>query len=136
MMQDGHRGEGIVIKNYGFSNRYGRQTWAKIVTSEFKEKHVKEQGPTEIQGKQMVEELIAQEFVTQALCEKVRAKIETEKGDWSSRYIGELLGTVFYDVVREESWQFIKKHKFPTINYKTLRTFVNAEVKQKLPEVF
>lgn len=84
----------------------------------------------------MVEEEIAQEYVTRALCEKVRAKIETEKGDWSSKYIGELLGTVFYDVVREESWTFIKKHKFPTINFKTLRTFVNAEVKQKLPEVF
>lgn len=136
LMQDGHRGEGIVIKNYEYSNRYGRQTWAKIVTSEFKEKNVKTMGPTEVQGKQMVEELIAQEFVTRALCEKVRAKIETEKGDWSSKYISELLGVIFYDVVREETWTFVKKHKFPTINFKTLRTFVNQQVKLQLPEVF
>ena len=34
-------GEGIVIKRYNYKNKYGRTTWAKIVTSEFKEKHAK-----------------------------------------------------------------------------------------------
>lgn len=136
LMQDGCHGEGVVLKNYAYRNRYGRKTWAKIVTSEFKERNVKTMGAPEVEGKQMVEELIAKEFVTQALCEKVRAKIEVDKGDWSSKYIAQLLGTVFYDVVREETWTFVKKHKFPTVNFKTLRTFVNNEVKQQLPEVF
>ena len=136
LLPTGMKGEGVVIKNYGFRNKYGRQTWAKIVTSEFKEKHVKEMGAPEMDGKQMVEELIAKEFVTQALCEKVKAKIELDNGGWHSKLIGQLLGTVFYDVVREESWNFVKKHKYPTINFKTLRTFVNAEVKLQLPEVF
>lgn len=136
LMKDGVRGEGIVIKNYEFRNKYGRQTWAKIVTSEFREKHTKVMGAPEVEGTQMVEELIAQEFVTEALCQKVKAKIEAEKGDWSSKYIAELLGTVFYDVVREEIWAIVKKHKFPTINFKTLRKFVNDVTKQQLPEVF
>ena len=36
LIKDGEGcGEGIVIKNYDFYNRYKRQTWAKIVTSEF-----------------------------------------------------------------------------------------------------
>ena len=29
-------GEGIVIKNYDYTNKYGRKTWAKIVATEFK----------------------------------------------------------------------------------------------------
>ena len=93
-------------------------------------------GPTEIKGKQMVEELIAKEFVTRALCEKAMAKIQIEKGAWSSRYIAELLGVIYYDLVREESWNFVKKYKYPTINFRTLRTFVNRQVKLQLPEVF
>ena len=40
LIEDGKGvGEGIVIKNYDFYNRYGRQTWAKIVRAEFKEKN-------------------------------------------------------------------------------------------------
>ena len=35
LMQGDEIGEGIVIKNYGYRNRYGRQTWAKIVRAEF-----------------------------------------------------------------------------------------------------
>ena len=48
-------GEGIVIKNYNFYNKYGRQTWAKIVTSEFKEKHHKVMGAPIVENK-MIEE--------------------------------------------------------------------------------
>jgi len=40
-------GEGIVIKNYDYVNKYGRKTWAKIVTSEFKEKHRRNNGVLE-----------------------------------------------------------------------------------------
>lgn len=136
LMQDGHTGEGIVIKNYEYQNRYGRNNWAKIVSSEFKEKHVKAMGAPQIDGKKMVEQEIADEFVTQALCEKVKAKIELDEGDWSSKYISRLLQTVYYDVVREECWSFVKKHKNPTVNFKTLQTLVTMRIKQLLPEVF
>jgi len=39
LIEDGKGfGEGIVIKNYTYKNKYGRTTWAKIVTSDFKKK--------------------------------------------------------------------------------------------------
>ena len=136
LIEDGKGvGEGIVVKNYEFKNKYTRQTWAKIVTSEFKEKHSKEMGASEMKGKKMVEEEIAKEFITTALCEKVYSKIENESG-FSGRNIPQLLNTVFYDLIKEESWNFIKKHKKPTINYKTLQHFVFAEIKNKLPKIF
>jgi len=136
LIEDGKGvGEGIVIKNYDFKNKYGRNTFAKIVTSEFKEKHSKVMGASEIKGKKMVEEEIAKEFVTTALVDKVYAKIENDKG-FNSRSIPQLLNTVFYDVVKEDAWNFVKKHKNPSINFKTLQHFVFAEVKEKSPQLF
>ena len=38
LTEKGAVGEGIVIKNYDYHNKYGHQTWGKIITSEFKEK--------------------------------------------------------------------------------------------------
>jgi len=136
MMQDGCTGEGIVIKNYDFKNRYGRTTWAKIVAAEFKEKHNRAMGPPVKTGESTVELRIAAEFVTKAMINKVKANIETEMGDWSSRYIPRLLNTVFYELVREETWDFIKKYKNPTIDFKNLSKLVSARVKELLPEVF
>jgi hypothetical protein len=137
LIEDGKgTGEGIVIKNYDFYNKYGRQTWAKIVTSEFKEKHSKVMGASEIKGKKMVEEEISFKYVTKALCDKVKAKIELENDGFSSRDIPRLLNTVFYDLVKEESWNFVKEFKNPIINYKTLQHFTFIQVKRLLPELF
>ncbi|AGO47407.1 RNA ligase family protein [Cellulophaga phage phi19:3] len=136
LIEDGKGvGEGIVIKNYDFKNKYGRNTFAKIVTTEFKEKHSKVMGASEIKGKKMVELEIAEEFVTTALVEKVYAKIENDKG-FNSRSIPQLLNTVYYDVVKEDAWNFVKKHKNPSINFKTLQHFVFAQVKVKSPHLF
>lgn len=137
LIEDGKgAGEGIVIKNYNFVNRFGRQTWAKIVTSEFKEKHAKEMGGPKIIGPDMVEEKIADEFITSALVEKEYAKIVAENKGWSSHFIPRLLNTVYYCLVKEELWEAIKKHKNPTINFKTLVSFSNKRVKELKKEVF
>ena len=136
LIEDGKGvGEGIVIKNYEYKNKYGRQTWAKIVTSEFKEKHTKTMGASIMDGKKLVEEEIADKFVTKALCEKVYAKIDNDSG-FNSRSIPQLLNTVFYDVVKEDSWNFIKEHKNPTINFKTLQHFVFIKVKENASHLF
>lgn len=135
LIEDGKgHGEGIVIKRYDFRNKYNRPTWAKIVTSEFKEKHSKEMGAPELKGEKMVELEIAEEFVTKALVEKEYAKIAIE--GWSSKMIPILLNTVFYSLVKEECWEFVKKHKNPTIDFKKLQHFVFNTVKLKKPELF
>lgn len=136
LIEDGKgNGEGIVIKRYDFKNKYGRQSWAKIVTSEFKEKHAKEMGSPEIKGKSLVEEAIASTFVTQALVDKEFSKIESVDG-WSSKFIPRLLNVVYYSVVKEDAWEFVKEHKNPVIDFKRLQHFVFAQVKLKKPELF
>lgn len=130
-------GEGIVIKNYGYANKYGRTVWAKMVTSSFKEQNAKTFGHgVAAEAKDMVEQTIADQYVTQELCDKVHAKIVNEDGEFSNRDIPRYLNTVYYDLIREESWAFIKGNKNPTINYKTLHTLVLLKAKEFRPEVF
>ena len=136
LIKDGDgTGEGIVIKNYSYANKYGRVTWAKIVTSEFKEKHCKK-GVPKIKYKEMVEQDICNKYVTSAVIDKVEAKIVSECDGWSSKYIPRLLQTVFYDLVREEAWSFVKEYKNPTINFKTLNSLVTQKVKDVKPHLF
>ncbi|HRA18717.1 MAG TPA: RNA ligase family protein [Flavobacteriales bacterium] len=128
-------GEGVVLKRYDYRNKYGRQTWAKLVTSEFKEKHAKAMGAPVKQGLAMVEEAIADKYVTTALVEKEHAKIAAD-GGWSSRMIPRLLHTVYYAVVTEELWHAVKEHNNPKIDFKRLMHFVYGRTKARKPELF
>lgn len=136
LIEDGEgEGEGITIKNYSFKNKYGRTTWAKIVTSEFKEKHVKEMGANKTEHK-MIEQEIINEFLTEAFIDKEFEKIKVEKDGWSSKYIPEFLGRCWYEFVNEECWNFIKGMKSPTIHFKTLNSLLIMKVKEYKKELF
>ena len=136
LVKDGEgSGEGVVIKNYNYTNKYGRQTWAKIVANEFKAKHHIAMGAPVI-GCEIVEEKIAAKYVTQALVDKVIAKIVNEQDGWSSKYIARLLHTVYYDVVTEETWNFVKEFKNPKVDFKVLSHYVTAKVKELKKELF
>lgn len=136
LIEDGKgAGEGIVIKRYDYQNKFGRLTWAKIVTSEFKEKHAKEMGGDVIEGRKMVEEEICNKYVTSALVEKEYAKILND-GGWASKSIPRLLNTVFYSLIKEETWDFLSEHKFPTVDFKRLRFFSIQATKKHKPELF
>lgn len=137
LIQDGQGyGEGIVIKNYDFYNKYRRQTWAKIVTSEFKEKHIKAMGCPNINAEVMIEEKIVTDFLTEAFVEKEYAKIVAENEGWKSKYIPMLLGRIFSELIKEESWNMVKKYKYPKINFKTLNTLTINRVKQVKQSIF
>lgn len=136
LIEDGKgAGEGIVIKNYDFVNRFGRQVWAKIVTSSFKEKHHKEMGAPLVSGSQMIEEQIVEKFLTDEIIDKVLANIKSS-GGWNSRYTPRLLQTVFYDFVRECTWGYVKEFKNPKVDFKTLNRFVQLRTKSHLSDLF
>lgn len=126
-------GEGCVIKRYDFQNRHGRTTWAKIVLAEFKEKHVSTK--PDVGGADAFEEQVANDLVTSALVDKEYSKIALE--GWTNRSIPRLLETVYRCVVVEELYNYLNKNKKQsTINFKTLKHFVNAKVKELKKEVF
>jgi hypothetical protein len=137
LIQEGRgAGEGIVIKNYQFKNRFGRTVWAKMVTNAFKEKHVKTMGATVKNMKQLTEQVIVEDYVSKHLIDKVYAKIANENNGWNSKYIPRLLSTVYYDLVNEETWNIVKKFKNPAIDFKKLNQLTILKIKEIRPELF
>ncbi len=131
LIEDGKGvGEGLVIKNYLYRNKFGRQTWAKLVRSEFKEIHRREMGPNIIEGEKTIEIKIIEKYCTKALIDKVYAKIINEKDSWNSKLIPEFLNRVYYDLINEEVWHIIKEYKFPVIDFKLLNKYVNIKIKE------
>ena len=135
LIQDGKGiGEGIVVKNYDYKNKFGNIIWAKIVSNEFKTSRDK-CTTTELKENKLVEEEIVNKFVTLALVEKEFSKIALENG-WASKYIPRLLNTVFYCLIVEDGYNFIKEFKNPTINFKTLNAITTAKIKELMPHLF
>jgi hypothetical protein len=131
----GGLGEGVVFKNYGWRNKFGRQQWAKVVRNEFKESNLRVFGTPTIPGEQQVERDIARTGITQALVAKERAKIEQETTE-RKVLIPRLLETVYHALVTEELWTPLKKANFPSVNFKKLRAFSNALVKEFACDLF
>ena len=136
LIKDGEGiGEGVVLKNYEFVNQYGRQTWAKVISNAFKEVHHKEMGAPIIGGN-LIEEKIVEDFVTTHLVEKVFAKIEVAEGGWSSKFIGRLLGEVWYDLIKEEMWEIMKKYNQPRVDFKLLQRLTISKIKDIKKDIF
>ena len=125
-------GEGIVIKNLDFTNRYGRRVWAKIVTSDFKQKkHVKDE-----KEKYSLEQEIAEKYLTFDIVDKVYAKLMIDKSYWNNKMIPQLLGMVYHDFITECMWQILKDQKNPSINFKSLQVEVYKRTKELKSELF
>lgn len=134
----GQPGEGIVIKNYDYQNKFGRQAFAKVVRNEFKDLHNKVMGAPELNTGLMNEERIVARAITNHMVDKVLAKIRTVQGEFNSRDIPRLLDTCFYDLVREELWDALKEKEvnFGTVNFKTLKALTIRKIKELKPEIF
>lgn len=128
-------GEGIVIKNYGFKNKYGRTIWAKLINGEFKEMHHNTMGAPLIDT-DFVEEKIVNKYVTQSLVDKVHAKLILQHDGWHSKMIPQLLNTVWYDLIREETWNFLKEHKNPKLDTGFMQKLTFAKVKELRKDIF
>lgn len=128
-------GEGIVVKNYGYLNRFGRVVWAKLVNETFKAKHQKDKTP-QVVNDGLIEGKIVNEFVTKALVDKEYSKIVNEKGYWDDKFIGRLLNTCYYCLITEELWSALKKHKNAKIDFRLLNRFTIEKVKSLLPDFY
>lgn len=136
LIKDGEGiGEGVVIKNYSYKNKYSRVCWAKIVTSEFKEKHVKEFGGPKTEFK-MIEQDIVDKYLTEAFIDKEFEKLKLSKEGWSSKYIPELLSRIFHEFVVEHIWEIVKKMKNPRIDFKILNALIIMKIKEYKKELF
>ena len=140
LIEDGKGvGEGIVIKNYDYINKFGHVVWAKMVTNEFKEAHKKAMGVNEI-NKPTIEELIVNKFCTESFIEKEYSKIllilENKGETFNSKHIPMLLNILYAEFIQEEMVEILKQFKNPTINFKRLQGLCINKIKRTLKEVF
>lgn len=136
LIKDGNGvGEGIVIKNYDYYNKYGVQNWAKIVTSEFKEVHYKTMGAPET-SHTLLEEKIIEKYLTSAFIEKEFAKLGFENGTFRSTNIPELLYLIYKELITEEMWNILVEFKNSKIDFKTLNHLAIRKIKEVKSDIF
>lgn len=131
-------GEGIVIKNYDFVNRYGRLAMAKMVATEFKQKKIVRSSSIDASA-DATEMTIAQRFCTSTFIEKTYHKILNSFGEagWDTKKgIPRLLETVWHDFLTEEIYAIWKSNKGSTIRFSVLKKYVDNKVKDTLTHLF
>ena len=137
IQEDKGTGEGIVVKNYDFKNRFGRTIWAKIVCDEFKVKHVETFGVPDNAPKKTTEEGVVEEYCTNAFIEKEYAKIVNDNdGEFEGKHIPVLLKAIWREFIIEESWNFIEQYRNPVIDYKLLNSLIIGKVKEVKSDEF
>jgi hypothetical protein len=129
-------GEGIVIKNYSYINKFAEQVWAKMVANEFKENHVRKMGPPKLEIA-MIEDSIVNKFVDQTLVDKTFSKIASENnGLFENKHIPQLLGRVWYDLITEDMFEILKVFKRPIIDFNKLEKLTISKIKQLRKDIF
>jgi hypothetical protein len=136
LMKDGAGlGEGLVLKNYGWKNQYGRTVWAKVVRTEFKDRFHTVMGANSKENNPM-EALAVEKYITSAFVEKEFAKLKLNLGGWESKYIPRLLSSVYHEFIDEHTWDILKDFKNPTIDFAQLQRRAYEQIKRCLTEVF
>lgn len=116
----GEKGEGVVIKNKSFVNKWGDRVCAKVVTQEFKEDNGVTFGGNNKHSETYVEMKMVNEFMTLARVKKVMHKLQPlidKKLDME--HTGRIIQTAYHDMFEEELWGFVKKNK--VINFTHLQ---------------
>lgn len=134
LMKDGKPGEGIVLKNYDFVNKFGNVVWAKIVRKEIKASQTKHK-PV-LNSTDVIENQIVENFLTKEFVDKEKAKIEVENGGWQSKLIPKLFGVIWHTFITEETFNAVKKFHNPKIDFALLNRLVVKKTKQFEPEIF
>ncbi len=125
-------GEGIVIKNYTYTNRYGRRTWAKMLTEDFLSKKKDSRGAkreAKEDGTSIERDIIKLMTVDHVIKEKQKVVENRQSETWEMRFMPELLNRAFTEFWRD-NWEIIlKKFHNPTINFQVLKKYSDEFVK-------
>ncbi len=121
-MKDDGVGEGIVVKNYDFTNCYGRTVWGKIIREDFRS------NPPRV-GKDAkeftAEEIIVDKYVTKEFVSKEFHKFTDDRGvDWNDRMIPDFLHYIWEQWWLDYSLEVVGMSK-DILDLKALRKSAN-----------
>lgn len=116
----GDKGEGIVIKNPEFINKWGDRACAKMVAKEFMEENAVVFGGNNKYSKVYHEMYVVNKYMTLARVQKIMNKIQpTIDRRLGMEHTAQIMGMAYHDMFEEEMWGVAKKH--PIINFKDLQ---------------
>lgn len=120
--------EGIVVKRYDFVNKWGRTTWGKIVTADFKEKNKLSFGAAKHDP---VELRFVSDRLTETLVMKNVHKTADEKGESPRvQHMGAVIGRTWHDLLREELYDWlITTKKQPVFDFQAARKLSDARTR-------
>ena len=134
MPDDSNIGEGIVCKQYGFKNKWGRETWGKFVAEEFFNKKEKLRSKNH-EVKSDFEAKIAQEYITDTVIKKEYAKVKNEFPNAKrNELIGRTLNAAYEAFITEDLVTAVRNNKNCTINFRFLKKQSDHRVKEVLGE--
>jgi hypothetical protein len=108
----GDRGEGVVVKNVGFKDKFGNHCYAKLVSESFKEDSGIVFGGNNKFSDTYWEMWIVNKYITLARVQKIMQKIQPmidKKLDLE--HIPRISSTVYHDMITEEMWEISGKAK-------------------------
>ena len=119
--------EGIVVKRFGFTNKYGRTTWGKLVSADFKEKMHAAMGATNDDPPEIK---FASRIVTFDFIMKTIHTLEDSLGrKLVIRDMPQVLGRVYHDAFIEELWDFVQKETVSKFDFRTARKTVENKTR-------
>lgn len=108
--QFGDRGEGVVLKNHNFKNKFGDFCYAKIVTESFKEDNGVTFGGNNKFSDTYWEVYIVNKYIDVARVQKIMNKIQPEiESRLDMKDISRVISTVYHDMITEEAWEIANK---------------------------
>ena len=140
LLPEGEIGEGIVVKNYdAMKESLNSVAWKKMVLAEFKIRNKVAFPNAGIHQKLAIEEKIVDEYMTCAFIEKEHSKfmlkLENEEKEWSRKCIPEILNRIMDEFIEEESLTFVKKLKYPTVDFRRVLKLGQDKIKATLPQI-
>ena len=124
----GPKGEGIVIKNDAFINRWGDHCHAKLVHQEFLEDNALVFNSNNKASESYTEQYIVNKWLNNIRVKKVIDKLQPEINEkLDLKHIPRITNSVYYDLISEEGWEIAKLNK--EINYKTLKNLALRKAK-------
>ena len=129
-----HAGEGVVIRNPGFRNKWGNYVIAKFVRDEYLQRKAQKENKS-ISKRLDCEQEIIDYYVSDAELAKAKAKITLALGleefdNKNGKCIGMYLNLVFNDAVLAEIGDICKRWKRPVIDFQELNNLCSIKARE------
>ena len=126
---DTRMGEGIVIKNYEFLNRFKRVCWAKLITADvLKEQKRNQNDEIKEQQKLTVEDKIVEKYVPDHFIDKMIAILVSRDENLKRCDIRK---AIYVEFLKEEAQEFLQAFENARIRPQNLRVKVYAKVDKR-----